>query len=347
MRDALSSFPWKPGMPKMLLYVIHHDRHTTLQYDGIEVISVSHAQSIQDRMALIRQHMTEMGVGFVLLQLVGLAFLRTLWEINIQTGIIFQNEEPTWSYSPSELQRGNVPFLLATFGSMANRLRLLAPTIPVYTIWPKPDVPTQPANRFSMRRRWEVPEGAVLLGMVGAFKLHKRYTLAVRILKSLRDRHVDAYLCIVGGHSERYGGGQQAYEATIHLARRLGVADRLRCLGEVKQAEELCPSFDLFLNTSLYEGLSRATLSAVTQGCPVLATAVGGIAEILSPPNRAISADASPTEFADAALSCLDAGWQEPSGLGSICSTQAEWGLLWQKLLGDCRAPETEFEVAV
>ncbi len=332
IRDALACYPRSEGQPKLLLYVIHPTRGMIVPQHNVEVIPVGYSRSMQDRLTRVVRHMLERGVTLALVQLLSLPLLRLLWAAKVQTAIIFQNEEQTWSYSPRELRSSDVPFLIAPFRAMADRLHALAPTIQIRTVPPMPDVVSQPGKQPNAKRYWDVPEDAVVLGMIGTFKLHKRYTLAVRILRCLRDRGISAFLCIAGGHTEKYGGGQQAYSATYSLAKRLEVAEYLRCPGEILQAEELYASFDLFLNTSLYEGLSRATLSAATHGCPVVATAVGGHEEVLSPPNRSIPADASPENFAEAALAGLASGWQPATCLAAQRTSQAAWSDLWRQL---------------
>ena len=54
-----------------------------------------------------------------------------------------------------------------------------------------------------------------------------------------------------------------AWKAVLSQALRLGVTDRLRLPGFVPSASQCLPAFDLFLNTSRYEGLSIATLEAL------------------------------------------------------------------------------------
>jgi colanic acid/amylovoran biosynthesis glycosyltransferase len=65
---------------------------------------------------------------------------------------------------------------------------------------------------------------------------------------------------------------------------------------------------DVFVNVSTSEGIPVAIMEAISCGIPVIATAVGGTAEIVSEQNGClISADASPGEIADALLADWDA----------------------------------------
>ena len=65
------------------------------------------------------------------------------------------------------------------------------------------------------------------------------------------------------------------------LAVQLGVAARVRFLGWQKEPQALAAGFDVFLLTSLYEGLPCVFPQVLVQGTPVVATGVDGAAEIV------------------------------------------------------------------
>jgi glycosyltransferase involved in cell wall biosynthesis len=68
------------------------------------------------------------------------------------------------------------------------------------------------------------------------------------------------------------------------LALKLGLADRVEFLGELSSGHsifEFLDSIDLFVMPSRAEGLPRALVEAMSRGCPCIASAVGGIPELL------------------------------------------------------------------
>jgi glycosyltransferase involved in cell wall biosynthesis len=74
------------------------------------------------------------------------------------------------------------------------------------------------------------------------------------------------------------GDGPLRREVT-RAAEGLGPADRLLLAGGRENVERLYPAFDVFLLTSLWEGLPRTVVEAFAVGIPVVATAVRGTSE--------------------------------------------------------------------
>lgn len=78
-----------------------------------------------------------------------------------------------------------------------------------------------------------------------------------------------------------YGGdGPLRAEAEV-LARDLGVEEKVRFLGWVEDPKNLAATFDLFLLTSLWEGLPCVFPEVLVSGLPVVATSVDGASEII------------------------------------------------------------------
>jgi L-malate glycosyltransferase len=80
-------------------------------------------------------------------------------------------------------------------------------------------------------------------------------------------------LWLIGDGPLRGGLEQQAREA--------GIAATVRFLGERRDVDALLPLCDAFVLASRTEGLSNAVLEAMACGLPVVATAVGGQAELV------------------------------------------------------------------
>jgi sugar transferase (PEP-CTERM/EpsH1 system associated) len=66
-----------------------------------------------------------------------------------------------------------------------------------------------------------------------------------------------------------------------HLTTQLGAGDRIGFLGQTSDVADVLADASLFALSSITEGLSLAILEAMASGLPVVATAVGGNAEIV------------------------------------------------------------------
>ena len=70
------------------------------------------------------------------------------------------------------------------------------------------------------------------------------------------------------------------------LANQLGIADRMRFLGQVPHVRRLFAAFDLFVLSSDHEPFGMVLLEAMATGVPVMATDCGGAPEVVADPAR-------------------------------------------------------------
>jgi glycosyltransferase involved in cell wall biosynthesis len=85
-------------------------------------------------------------------------------------------------------------------------------------------------------------------------------------------------------------------------ARRLGVADAVRFHGQRghRDVAELMRQADLFVLPSLFENLPCVLLEAIASGLPCVATAVGGVAEVLDDETGVLCQPRDPASLATA-----------------------------------------------
>ena len=84
---------------------------------------------------------------------------------------------------------------------------------------------------------------------------------------------------------EHYGlvtPGEEAYGRSCELLhQRLGLGDRFRFMGRTSDPLGVVRGADVVLMTSISEGLPMAILEAMGEGRPVVATAVGGVPDVV------------------------------------------------------------------
>jgi len=113
----------------------------------------------------------------------------------------------------------------------------------------------------------------VILGTVGALRIEKAQIDLVRVVHELAGRGVDAGAIIVGDGPQRPG-----IEREIQ---RLGVEQRVCLVGEVRDVRPYLAAMDVFVLPSTVETFSNAVLEAMAMSCPVVASRVGGMEEML------------------------------------------------------------------
>jgi len=112
-----------------------------------------------------------------------------------------------------------------------------------------------------------------IVGFVGRLNWAKDLPTLIRAFATLRRRGRDAALALIGDGSLR--------AELERLAASEGVADRVVFLGDRSDVRTLLPGLDVFAMSSVSEGYSIALLEASASALPIVATDVGGNAEIV------------------------------------------------------------------
>ncbi|HKZ05053.1 MAG TPA: glycosyltransferase [Methylomirabilota bacterium] len=119
------------------------------------------------------------------------------------------------------------------------------------------------------------PEHRVIM-TVGGLRPVKDYPTLIRAFARVHAVRREARLVIVGG--ERGGGRQDELEA---LAASLGVGPMVLFLGVRLDINRLLALSDVYVNSSVFEGMSNTVLEAMAASRPVVATDVGGNPELV------------------------------------------------------------------
>jgi glycosyltransferase involved in cell wall biosynthesis len=130
-----------------------------------------------------------------------------------------------------------------------------------------------PARRSLVRGSLGVSGDVIVIGSIGRLERQKRFDLLIDAVAQLRGSGRRLVVIIAGEGSQR-----PALEAA---AERLGVAGVVRLLGHRADVIDLHHAFDLFVQSSDYEGTPNAVLEAMALETPIVATAAGGTAEIV------------------------------------------------------------------
>jgi glycosyltransferase involved in cell wall biosynthesis len=123
------------------------------------------------------------------------------------------------------------------------------------------------------RRRYGIPDGAVVVGCVGRLSKEKGQRVLLEAAATLVPTIPDAWIALVGEGPDR-GDLEKAASA-------LGMTDRVVLTGHLDDVRAVYRDLDVLALTSYTEGLPNVLLEALCMDVPVLATNVGGTAEIV------------------------------------------------------------------
>ena len=112
-----------------------------------------------------------------------------------------------------------------------------------------------------------------MVGTVGRLDPVKNLHLLLQTHAFLVSKHPQVRTVIVGDGDER-----ASLEAH---AQSLGIKDSVIFAGYRSDVRALMPAFDVYVNTSSYEGVSLTILEAMATALPVVATRVGGNPEVV------------------------------------------------------------------
>ncbi len=134
-------------------------------------------------------------------------------------------------------------------------------------------IPEPPSPEPLRRRDLGLPEDAFLVGCVGNLYPVKGHRDVIEALPRLLREVPTAHLLIAGRGSEE--GALRARAAELR------VEDHLHLLGLREDVPALLGLLDVFLLPSLSEGLPLSLLEAMGAGLPSVASAVGGVPEVI------------------------------------------------------------------
>jgi len=134
----------------------------------------------------------------------------------------------------------------------------------------------------TLRRELGLGNSAVLLANIGQICLRKGQTVLAHAFVALASAYPRLNMLFVGErHSQK--AESIAYEKEIqHIFRQGGVEDRLFCLGFRNDIPAILNETDMLVHAAHQEPLGRVLLEAASVGQAIVATDVGGTAEILT-----------------------------------------------------------------
>lgn len=190
--------------------------------------------------------------------------------------------EHTWSYEGQPLRRFLDRELIARFSSVfvavsrddARKMTEVEGIDPsAIRFVPNGIPPLPPAGDGDVRAELGLPPGAPLVLTVGVLRPQKAFHVLVEAAAAVRDRVPEARVLIAGDGDERE-------RLRSEIARR-GLEDVVILLGSRRDVPDLLAAADLCVSSSDFEGSPLAVMEYMAAGKPTVATAVGGVPDLL------------------------------------------------------------------
>jgi glycosyltransferase involved in cell wall biosynthesis len=131
-----------------------------------------------------------------------------------------------------------------------------------------------PDDRMRARRQLGCDEGDFVVGIVAVMRPEKDHATFLKAAAHVRDRHAEARFVIVGDGPER--------TRVEEMVAALDLGSVVRLTGARTDVEALLPAFDVFsLSSRAIETFPMTALEAMAAALPVVATRIGGVAELV------------------------------------------------------------------
>lgn len=175
-----------------------------------------------------------------------------------------------------------------------------------------------------LRSLVEATDGEHVFVAVGRLTDAKNYPLLIDAVDLLRKSGIRLKVGIIGDGEMRKSLGERIrdrkMENTVYL------------LGGRTDVHEILPEADGYLLTSKHEGLPIAVLEAMSCGLPVLATAVGGLGEVIkNGENGLLTPSGDPRKFAENVGNLLESP-QRACALGAKARQTVVLKYSWDRL---------------
>lgn len=115
---------------------------------------------------------------------------------------------------------------------------------------------------------------------IGRFMDVKNHALLLNTFSKIVERHKDIKLQLIGGG--------ELLDPMKQLAEQLGIAEKVEFLGLQSDVYPYLHDADVFVLPSKYEGVPMSLIEAMGTGLPIIASAVGGVPDMLTDGENAL-----------------------------------------------------------
>ncbi|MEA2379214.1 MAG: hypothetical protein QOD13_3121 [Thermoleophilaceae bacterium] len=194
---------------------------------------------------------------------------------------VIVTHEHTWSFEGEPVRRLLDRHLIGRFSSVfvavsqedRRKIIEIEGVRPDKVLFVPNGVTVRAAEGTDVRAELDIPPDAPLIGTVGVLRPQKALDVLIRATVPLLADFPELRLVIAGAGPER-----KALEALIHSE---GVSDRVILAGFRDDVPDVIATLDVAASSSAFEGSPLAMMEFMAAGCPIVATRVGGVPDLI------------------------------------------------------------------
>ena len=131
------------------------------------------------------------------------------------------------------------------------------------------------ASLSTVRNEFGISHVSLVVGTIGRLSKEKDLPTFLQVARNVLNIYPDSFFLVVGD------GKEDELSCLWDLAKNKGIEKAVIFTGHRSDLRNIYSSLDLFLTTSLTEGLPNAVLEAMAMEVPVVATRAGGVPELI------------------------------------------------------------------
>ena len=203
---------------------------------------------------------------------------RTPKVLTLQIESTFRKRDPYHRFAYSRVDR-----ILTITERMRNLALEALPVEPerVFSLYYGVDIDNSPKKEGDsppVRQKWNIPEDAVVIGLVGRLEPSKGQDVLLQALAKIYAEYPQVHVLLVGDPPPEGLGYDQKLKA---LAQELQVSDRVHFIGFQPDLADIYAALDIGVLASRKESFGLVLLEAMARGVPMIATEAGGVPEIV------------------------------------------------------------------
>jgi glycosyltransferase involved in cell wall biosynthesis len=130
-----------------------------------------------------------------------------------------------------------------------------------------------PSAGLEIRKAFAIPLDAPVIGTVAVFRFQKRLDLWLEVAENILKKNPRCHFIVVG---------DGPLKSELESKRKaLNLEQRVHFTGIQTEVRPYYAAFDIYMMSSVFEGLPIALLEAMSMECAVVATNAGGIGEVV------------------------------------------------------------------